>query len=657
MSDVQIQADHDQAPELSRSPGVLDLKSQTAEPSEANASSMPDNTFVQRRKPIAAARQSRTSGSVLDLLTLARQVGVWGALFGILSVILALPTERLMADFASHQGTDQHQTLALAFFSISLTIGLAPSFLAGHFATRRQGNARLGSLAGAWCSLLAALLLTVARIYGPVKADQDISSHTGALLLLQGAIGLALGALGGKYTRWQRIWKKRQQTVHTAASISVRPTPAPSKPALLQSGLRSRWQRVLAWWKRSDVRTALGVTLGLWLGCSVIALFASSIRPGAFFLVGEVPLRSIEHLLGNPPPLTFGGLLDYFSRPWKRWDAGWYTFIAVHGYGYYGTTAFLPAYPYTMRWLAMLLGGHYLAAGLLISIISCFGCLLCLYRLIERFSMVPAAARWALIVAVFLPVSFFLVAVYTESLFLWVSLGAMLAFLNRQWGRMAALTALASLIRNQGLLLSILLVPTLISALWGWLAGTGIISGWHNMARMLYGPLLAALAGPAVYLGWVIVEGFFWHLPLPWVPLGSTNGWNLHFTIPGVGIVANLMALAHPSVPSELGLPALALDTGAALLAVIAILVSIRRLPLAFTLYAIATWCLALAKVQVSDQTMSTSRYLLPMLLLVILPAEWLAQSRPLWRLGWILAGIISLFFFTWYFLIGAWVA
>jgi len=372
-------------------------------------------------------------------------------------------------------------------------------------------------------------------------------------------------------------------------------------------------------------------------------------------VVGELPVRYIEHLSLYPPPLTVGGLADYFSVPWSHWDTHWYTGIAVYGYGGYGSTAFMPLYPYMIRWLGMLLGGHYMAAALLISTISCFGVMLCLYRLIEQFSLAPAA-RWGLIVAVLLPVSFFLVAGYTEAFFLWVSLGAILAFLNRQWGRMAALAILASLTRNQGILLSILTAPAIIGTLWGWISGRGSIRGWHSVARALYGPMLAALAGPIAYLGWVVLVGFVWRMPFPWEPLGSVNGWNLHFTLPGVGIVADLIALAHPSVPSTMGLPSLALDAGAAILAGIAILVMARRLPLAIVLYAIATWCLALVKVLPSDQTMSTARYLLPILLLAILPGKWLAQGRPLLRLGWIVAGGVLLFFFTWYFVIGAWV-
>ncbi len=485
--------------------------------------------------------------------------------------------------------------------------------------------------------------------------DQEVRANLGLLLLFQLAIGLALGASGGVYSRWQRN-RAQHDGAGTASTVHLFPDLSGWEARVDGSRIRRAVYSLVAWCSRADVPSAFVITLSLRLFCSAIAALETSNVLGPYFLVGELPLRYVEHLSLSPPTLTVGGLMDAFSLPWDKKDTGWYVGIAGYGYVSYGSTAFMPLYPFLIRVIGVLLGGHLFTAALAISTVACFGSMLCLYRLLGRLSSVPGAARWALVVAALLPISFFLMAGYTESLFLWITLAALLAFLDRQWGRLALLGILASLTRNQGLLLSLLLAPMILSILWRWVRAGGRLAGFRATARALAGPALAALAGPLAYLGWVIVVGAGLHQPLPWEPLGTVEGWNLHFTLPGVGIVADLVALAHPATPSGLGLPSVALDAGAAILAGIAIAVSARRLPLALVIYMVASWCLALAKVQVSGQTMSTARYLLPLLPLAVLPAEMLASGRPLLRLAWIAAGGVLLLFFTWYFLLGAWV-
>ncbi|HEU5368140.1 MAG TPA: mannosyltransferase family protein, partial [Ktedonobacterales bacterium] len=340
---------------------------------------------------------------------------------------------------------------------------------------------------------------------------------------------------------------------------------------------------------------------------------------------------------------------------WLHWDTVWYLVIAHDGYAAYGSTAFLPLYPLLIHLLGVMMGGQPLAAALLISTVATFGALLCLYRLAEKLSAVPRAAPWALAVAVFLPVSFFLVAGYTEALFLWAALGALLAFLDGRWGRMALLCVVATLTRHQGLLLSLLVVPMCASALLacvhhGW---TG--ASWRAHLSPLWKPALAAAAGPLAYLAWLLVVGLALRAPLPWEPLVAANGWNLHTTWPGAGVIADLAALAQRSIPSPLGL-SVPLDAGAAVLAGLTIVFAARRLPPAIVLYLVSCWCLALVKVQAEGLTVSAARYLLPALPLAVLPGAWLASGRPTIRLLWLALGSILLSFLTWEFATGGWI-
>jgi hypothetical protein len=388
------------------------------------------------------------------------------------------------------------------------------------------------------------------------------------------------------------------------------------------AGAAAVLRRAQNWWhvwsRRADVRAAALATAALRVFCSAVAALTVALLPQA------VP--------------TSGGLARYLTAPWWRWDTIWYLKIAAHGYADYGSTAFLPLYPLLMRGGGTLLGGHVLAAALSLSTLACFGALLCLYRLAEKLSQVPQVAPWTLLAAALLPVSFFLMAGYTEALFLWLTFGALLAWMEGRWGRFALCAVLATLTRHQGVLLALLVAPLCLRMLWKLLHR-------RPASKMLGAPILqlakmlaAGLAGPLVYLGWVLVVGLVLRAPLPWEPLAASNGWDLHYAWPGAGIVADLGMLAQPALAVKLGLglPTLLLDALAALLTGAALLAAARRLPPALLLYAWASWCLALVKVQSQGLTVSAARYLLPLLPLAILPGEMLASGRPWLRLAWV---------------------
>ena len=597
-----------------------------------------------------------------------RAAALSGTLFGALTLLLGLGIERFLTFLASHQSAKQHGTLLLAALALSLLFALAPPFFAGMLASARRYGPLLGSMAGGWCYLLATLL---SFAVSKPKHQSTTWQQAATLLLIQLLLGLGLGALGGQYSRWQRRWALKRRT----ASTSDLPAPAEqtSDPPAPASALRRLLQRFRAWLSRPDVRLAFALTVALRIGCSVVALFAITVPLGPYRLVGELPLQSINHLLASPPTLTIRGLIVFFSSPWEQWDTTWYVTIAALGYsGYYGRTAFLPIYPLLIRGVAPLFGGNMYAAAVVVSTIACFGLLLVLYRLVQRLGAAPNTARWTVIVTAFLPISFFLMAGYTESVFLWVSLGAILASLNRQWGRMALLALIATLTRTQGLLLSLFVVPLLFAWAQKWWFSHSqkqkillcllvvpllwdALRDWVRKWRTTAAPSLAALAGPAAYMGWTLAI-LAVHLPSPLEPLGSAKGWGLHFTWPGEGILGDLLALAHPEAVTGMGLQADILDAGAALLVAVLIVMAVRRLPPALIIYAVAIWCLALVKVLPDGETMSAARYLLPLAPLAVLAGAWLAGRHPAFRLAWVAVACVPLMFFTWYFISIGWV-
>ena len=148
---------------------------------------------------------------------------------------------------------------------------------------------------------------------------------------------------------------------------------------------------------------------------------------------------------------------------WGVWDSRWYMDIAQNGY----STAtklpdfpnqtnfpFFPLYPLLMRLLGNLLGGHYFWAGLIISnvclLLSCY----VLYKLIEMQWGLKLAFRSVKYLFLF-PVSFIFSGVFTESLYLLLSLLCFYLAKRRQWWLAGLCGALLSAARPLGVLIAL----------------------------------------------------------------------------------------------------------------------------------------------------------------------------------------------------------
>ncbi len=143
--------------------------------------------------------------------------------------------------------------------------------------------------------------------------------------------------------------------------------------------------------------------------------------------------------------------LGWVTDVWARWDSVWFLRIAEHGYGAASgvAAAFYPLYPLTLAGGGRVLGGHYVLAGILISLAATLVAFQLLYRLAEERLGAEGARRAVLYLAVF-PMSLFLQAVYSESLFLVLALGAFLLAERGRWLGAGAATGLAVLTRISG---------------------------------------------------------------------------------------------------------------------------------------------------------------------------------------------------------------
>lgn len=157
----------------------------------------------------------------------------------------------------------------------------------------------------------------------------------------------------------------------------------------------------------------------------------------------------------------FGAAGDVLVAPFARWDSVWYLAIAAGGYGDGARAAFFPLYPVVAE-VAGLPFGSALVGGALASTALLGVALVLLHRLVALDYGV-AVARNAVLVTAFAPMAFFFSAVYSESLFLALSVGAVYAARRGEWALAGALGGLAALTRSAGV---VLLVPLLVLYLW-----------------------------------------------------------------------------------------------------------------------------------------------------------------------------------------------
>ena len=148
-----------------------------------------------------------------------------------------------------------------------------------------------------------------------------------------------------------------------------------------------------------------------------------------------------------------------------------------------------------MRWGGALLGGHPLAAGLVVSLVAFAGAIALLYRLAVLEVGEAHAGPVVLLLSTY-PFALFYSAVYTESLFLFLTVGAFYAMRRGHLAGAALCGVAAGLTRPNGLWLALPLICLAVSRS----GGAGVADRSRITSRRL--AVLAAcapLAGVAIF--------------------------------------------------------------------------------------------------------------------------------------------------------------
>jgi Gpi18-like mannosyltransferase len=455
----------------------------------------------------------------------------------------------------------------------------------------------------------------------------DASSDLLLLVCVAGGIACALGL-------W--VWFSR----YMARTFGV------DEGAMLQSDSYSFLPLFASWIYIFQVPPALSSAPSLALciallmiavKLALIARHSAMMRAACVvFIATRVPLMIIAPLaaivIGQRQGQHFspgrGVLLDV----WGRWDAQHY--LAIAAQGYHGKDiAFFPLYPFVMHLLGGFIGDH-LVAGLIISNAAFFIALLYLYALVKlEFGEDTVAFRSIFYIAIF-PTAIFFSAVYTESLFLMLTVASVYYARRGNFITSGIFGALASMARVEGVLTALPLVYEVWRA-WRERRGTTLVRGVVGTALVPTGLFaymfyLYALQGNPVAFSQV------------------QSQWNRHFSAPWTSINNTVLAIFTPPFSSTSITHVIELTFTLAFIALM--VVAFRSLRMSYALYFAASLLVPMC----TSSLMSMPRFVLVVFPAFMLLALW--GRRPAVNAAIVssflpVLGLFTVLYADWYWL------
>ena len=366
-----------------------------------------------------------------------------------------------------------------------------------------------------------------------------------------------------------------------------------------------------------------------WLTAPLIAFVLTRLLVFAAVPLADAVLPNFN----DAQAFTSGNALADFAGAWNRWDSVWYLQIATQGYTFASdnprsTVAFFPLYPLAMAALGAVAGSP-LVAGLLISHVALFVALVLLYRLTALKLGDEAAARTVFYVAAF-PLAFFFSAIYTESLFLLLTVAAFYAAERDQWGWAGLCGLLAATARPTGALLA----PAL-GLLWLSKRGWSLRSALRDWPTLLWLALI-----PVGVLAYMVYLNATFGAPLAF--MAAQSGWR---KAPGLmALMGDLQLMAAGKL-----WPSYIVDTFFLFAGLLMSIPVARRLGLSYAVYVAVSLL-----IPASSGVMSATRFVLVLFPLFMLLGAW-GRRRwldvPLRVLSLTLLPIGTMLFLKWVFL------
>lgn len=261
---------------------------------------------------------------------------------------------------------------------------------------------------------------------------------------------------------------------------------------------------------------------------------AVAVSRGLLFLVGLLTLQ----LHGRDAPTGW----DAWIALSCRWDCNWYGTILEHGYGYAspgqsGATnwSFYPLLPLLVAALQALAGiDDYRAAGMLLSTTLLVVALALIHRHARLLGNSEGVAVTSVWLVAFLPQGIVFSSTYTESLFLALLAGTMVAMRQQRFPAAGLCAAALSATRSNGIFVIVFILATL----WMQRGTRAFLRPWRE--PIAYLPLLMAPLGAFAFWTYAFLStgdafamtssvrhgwGWAWESPLSNLPLY----WDLGF--------------------------------------------------------------------------------------------------------------------------------
>lgn len=298
----------------------------------------------------------------------------------------------------------------------------------------------------------------------------------------------------------------------------------------------------------------------------------------------------------------------------NRWDSYWYLDIARNGYYLRGekeiaNVVFFPLYPMLVRLAGPVAGGDLVLAGWMLSSLFLVLAVVMLTRLSQEFHpdidpTLPAAFLLAY------PTAFFLNAVYSESLFLFLSLSTVFWALRRNFMIASIFAALASATRVAGVFLFVVLFIEFVQA-----------NGWRAMLTRRVWPLALAPLGALAFglYHWIAFGDVFLYLKVQ-------RFFGRDFEMEA----SDFLVRNNPDIANTV--LDLAYTAGVILLG----LVALRRFRLSYGAYMLVSLAIALS----SGSVLGVARYSM-----VLFPIYFIAAGMrsPVGRGAWLLGSTLLL--------------
>lgn len=245
----------------------------------------------------------------------------------------------------------------------------------------------------------------------------------------------------------------------------------------------------------------------------------------------------------------------------------------LKGFGY----RHFPLFPYTIRAFARLTG-EYLVTGLLLANIFSFLYIVYIYKL-TALEFGEKAGWWATAFASLFPNAHYLIALYSEGMFMTFSLGALYHARRKQWNKALLLGILSSATRLEGIFISLGLLFILIDEKGGW---KKLLSSKENFISLFREHRFFYCVLTPLGLLFPIIE--YWRVA------GSPIAPYLYMR-QALGVMA---VFPWQAFALDFRLPnpvTLGVDVPCFMLMVLLTVLSVRRLPAPFALFTVAELC------------------------------------------------------------------